>query len=409
MKAAIPHTPGGQGVESRLVDIAEALEVLDSVNPLRVAGRVTEVTGLGEVAGISPDAVVIPGGRLLSLRVGEGVLGRVLNGLGEPMDGRGPLAGPSEDWPIDRAAPDPLTRKRIRTPLPLGLRAIDAFLTVGEGQRVGLFAGSGAGKSVLLGQIARNTEAEVNVICLVGERGREVAEFVDDALGKDGRARSVVICATSDCPSLVRLKSAFVATAIAEWFRNRGKRVLLMMDSLTRFARAQREIGLAAGELPTRHGYPPSVFAMLPRLLERAGNGERGSITALYTVLVAGGDMEEPIADEVRALLDGHIVLSGTLGQRNHWPAIDVLASLSRVMAFVADPSHRQAAAQVRELLAAYEQKRDLIELGAYQSGSDCRTDRAIAKMAAIASFLRQGMHEESPFEETRKRLLTLL
>jgi type III secretion protein N (ATPase) len=450
---------GGQGGEPRLVDIAEALEVLDQVNPLRVAGRVTEVTGLvvraevpgvrvgevvyidvealpgkagqpssrlqaevvgfrgdevvlmplGEVAGISPDAVVSPSGRLLSLRVGEGVLGRVLNGLGEPMDGGGPLAGPSEDWAIDRAAPDPLARRRIRTPLPLGVRAIDAFLTVGEGQRVGLFAGAGAGKSMLLGQIARNTEAEVNVICLLGERGREVAEFVDDALGKDGKARSVVVCATSDSPSLVRLKSAFVATAIAEWFRNRGKRVLLVMDSLTRFARAQREIGLAVGELPTRQGYPPSVFALLPRLLERTGNAERGSITALYTVLVAGSDMEEPIADEVRALLDGHIVLSRALGQHNHWPAIDVLSSLSRVMGSVAEPTHRQAAAQVRELLAAYEQKRDMIELGAYQAGSDSRTDRAMAKMAAITSFLRQGTHEISSFEDTRKRLLTLL
>jgi type III secretion protein N (ATPase) len=310
-----------------------------------------------------------------------------------------------------------LLRQRIRQPLALGVRAIDALLTVGEGQRIGLFAGSGVGKSLLLGQIARNTDADVNVICLVGERGREVGEFLEDALGTAGRARSVVVCATSDVPSLVRLKSAFVATAIAEWFRTRGKRVLLMMDSLTRFARAQREVGLAAGEPPARHGFPPSVFALLPRLLERTGNsgggkggkdGKDGSITALYTVLVAGGDMDEPIADETRGILDGHIVLSRALGERNHWPAIDVLASLSRVMEFVADGEHRQAAARVRELLAAYEQKRELILLGAYKSGTDPRIDKAIAKNEAIAMFLRQGLHEAAPFDETRKRLLAL-
>jgi type III secretion protein N (ATPase) len=274
---------------------------------------------------------------------------------------------------------------------------------------MGVFSGSGVGKSLLLGQIARNTDAEVNVICLVGERGREVAEFLEDALGPEGRARSVVVCATSDAPSLVRLKSAFVATAIAEWFRDRGKRVLLMMDSLTRFARAQREVGLAAGEPPARHGFPPSVFALLPRLLERAGNAQGGSITALYTVLVAGGDMDEPIADEARGILDGHIVLSRALCERNHWPAIDVLASLSRVMEFVADKEHRQAAARVREILATYEQNRDLIALGAYKSGSDPRIDRAIAKHDAITMFLRQGLHESVHPEETRKRLLALV
>jgi type III secretion protein N (ATPase) len=325
------------------------------------------------------------------------------------MDGGGHLAGATEEWPVDRPAPDPLLRPRIRLPLALGVRAIDAFLTVGEGQRVGVFAGSGVGKSLLLGQIARNSDAEVNVICLVGERGREVAEFLEDALGPEGRARSVVVCATSDAPSLVRLKSAFVATAIAEWFRDRGKRVLLMMDSLTRFARAQREVGLAAGEPPARHGFPPSVFALLPRLLERAGNAQGGSITALYTVLVAGGDMDEPIADEARGILDGHIVLSRAICERNHWPAIDVLASLSRVMEFVADKEHRQAAARVREILATYEQNRDLIALGAYKLGSDPRIDRAIAKHDAITTFLRQGLHETAQPEETRKRLLALV
>ena len=451
--------PDGDG-EPVLVEISEALQALDQVNPLRIAGRVAEVTGLvvratipgvrvgemvtidvdalpgvvggqaatrlqaevvgfrgdevvlmplGPVAGIGPDSVVSPTGRSLTIRVGEGLLGRVLSGLGEPMDGAGPIAGKTEEWPVDRPAPDPLLRQRIRRPLALGVRAIDALLTVGEGQRVGLFAGSGVGKSLLLGQVARNTDADVNVICLVGERGREVAEFLEDALGSEGRARSVVVCATSDVPSLVRLKSAFVATAIAEWFRDRGKRVLLMMDSLTRFARAQREVGLAAGEPPARHGFPPSVFALLPRLLERTGNSRIGSITALYTVLVAGGDMDEPIADEARGILDGHIVLSRALCERNHWPAIDVLASLSRVMEFVADGEHRQAAARVREHLAAYEQKRDLILLGAYKSGSDPRIDEAIAKNETIAAFLRQGLNEAAKFEETRKRLLALL
>jgi type III secretion protein N (ATPase) len=433
------------------VDLGEALRALDEVNPLRLAGRVTEVTGLvlravipgvrvgelvhidlaggqrvraeivgfrgdevvllplGDTAGIGPDAVVSPTGRPLSITVGEGLLGRVLGGLGEPIDGGGPIASGGEEWAVDRAAPDPLTRRRVEKPLALGVRAIDAFLTVGEGQRVGLFAGAGAGKSLLLGQIARNTEADVNVICLVGERGREVREFLEDALGPKGRARSVVVCATSDAPALVRLKSTFVATAIAEWFRERGKRVLFMMDSLTRLARAQREVGLAAGEPPARQGYPPSVFALLPKLLERTGNSARGSITALYAVLVAGGDMEEPIADEARGILDGHIVLSRELGARNHWPAIDILPSLSRVMSLVADPEHQRAAGRARQVLAAYERHRDLIALGAYRPGSDIRTDEAIDKIDAVEAFLRQGPKETAAFDETRQRLLTLV
>jgi type III secretion protein N (ATPase) len=438
-----------------LVELGDALRALDEVNPRRLAGRVTEVTGLlvracipgvrvgelvyldvealpghdhtrlqaevvgfrgdevvlmplGDVAGIGPDAVVSPTGRPLSLQVGPGLLGRVLDGLGSPMDGLGPLQGPTEEWAVERPAPDPLRRRRVSQPLALGVRALDAFVTVGEGQRLGLFAGSGVGKSTLLGQIARNTEADVNVICLVGERGREVTEFLEDALGERGRARSVVVCATSDAPCLVRLKSALVATAVAEWFRAQGKRVLLMMDSLTRVARAQREVGLAAGEPPTRQGFPPSVFALLPRLLERTGNDAQGSITALYAVLVAGGDMDEPIADEARAILDGHVVLSRALCERNHWPAIDVLPSLSRVMNAVVDEAHRGAAGRVRELLASYEQKRDLIALGAYKPGSDARTDRAIAAIDTITVFLRQGIHEVSSFEETRRRLLSL-
>jgi ATP synthase in type III secretion protein N len=439
--------------EPASIEMAEAMRALERANPLRLAGRVTEVVGLvvratvpgghvgdlvtldtglpgephlqaevvgfrgeeavlmplGPLTGIGPDAVANPSGRRLSVKLGEGLLGRVLDGLGRPIDGAGPVLGKVEEWPVERSAPDPLSRRRIRRPLALGVRAVDAFLTVGEGQRVGLFAGSGVGKSLLLGQLARHAEADVNVICLVGERGREVGEFLDDALGPEGRARSIVVCATSDAPCLVRLKSALVATSIAEWFRERGKRVLFLMDSLTRFARAQREVGLAAGELPVRQGYPPSVFAMLPQLLERTGNSARGSITAIYTVLVAGGDMEEPIADEARAVLDGHIVLSRALCERNHWPAIDVPASLSRVMGLVADPEHQAAAARVRELIASYEEKRDLVSIGAYQAGSDPRVDLALAKIDAIEGFLRQGLRESSPMAETRRRLLALL
>jgi ATP synthase in type III secretion protein N len=286
---------------------------------------------------------------------------------------------------------------------------LDALMTVGEGQRVGVFAGSGVGKSTLMGQIARQSEADVSVIALVGERGREVVEFLDESLGPAGRARSVVVCATSDAPSLVRLKAAFVATAIAEFFRERGRRVLFMLDSVTRVARAQREVGLAAGEPPARQGYPPSVFALLPRLLERTGNSAAGSITALYTVLVAGGDMEEPIADEVRGILDGHVVLSRDVAARNHWPAVDVLPSLSRLMTAVADAGHRAAAARLRELLAAYERHRDLIALGAYQRGADATTDRAIATMDAINDFLRQRTDEIAPFDDTKRRLLDLV
>jgi len=277
----------------------------------------------------------------------------------------------------------------------------------GRGQRIGIFAGSGVGKSTLLGQVTRGTDADVLVIALVGERGREVREFVDSALGV-GLARSVVVAATSDAPALVRLRAAASATAIAEWFREQGARVLLLMDSVTRVARAQREVGLAAGEPPARQGYPPSVFALLPRLLERTGAAARGTITAIYTVLVAGGDLDEPIADEVRAILDGHIVLSRTLAERNHWPAIDVLASLSRVMPAVAAPEHRAAAGHLRELLAAYEQRRDLIVLGAYQAGSDPRTDAAIAAQGAIEDFLRQPADHAETLPDTLAALAAL-
>jgi type III secretion protein N (ATPase) len=436
-----------------LLDVGRAIERLERAAPRREAGRVVEVTGLvvratvpgirvgelcwieppageeggtrleaevvgfrgdeavlmplGELAGIGPDALVTTTGRPLSIGVAPGLLGRVLDGLGRPADGLGPIEG-AVPWAVERPAPDPLRRRRITRPLPLGVRAIDALLTVGEGQRLGLFAGSGVGKSTLMGQIARQTEADVNVIALVGERGREVAEFLETQLGPEGRARSVVVCATSDAPSLVRLRSAFVATAIAEWFRAQGKRVLFMLDSLTRVARAQREVGLAAGEPPARQGYPPSVFALLPRLLERTGTDDRGSITALYTVLVAGGDMDEPIADEVRGILDGHVVLSRELAARGHWPAIDVLESLSRLMTTVAEAPHRAAAARLREWLAAHERHRDLIVMGAYERGSDAATDSAIERWDALTAFLRQTTDEAAPFAETRRRLLDL-
>ena len=434
------------------IDLRQALARLEGASPRRESGRVTEVTGLviralvpglrvgelveiesprgdaatlqaevvgfrgdeavlmplGEPAGIGADSLVTPTGRPFEIGASDRLLGRVLDGLGRPMDGGGPIAG-AVPFAVDRPAPEPLSRRRVTRPLPLGVRVLDALLTVGEGQRVGLFAGSGVGKSTLMGQIARQTEADVAVIALVGERGRELVDFLDESLGAAGRARSVVVCATSDAPSLVRLKAAFVATAVAEYFRDQGRRVLFMLDSVTRVARAQREVGLAAGEPPARQGYPPSVFALLPRLLERTGTSARGSITALYTVLVAGGDMEEPIADEVRGILDGHVILSRDIAARNQWPAVDVLPSLSRLMSAVAAPEHRAAAGRLRELLAAYERQRDLILLGAYQRGSDPVTDEAIARMGRINAFLGQLTDEAAPFEETVAQLRALV
>jgi len=360
---------------------------------------------LGTVDGIGNDAEVESTLAPFSVRVGLGLKGRVLDGLGHPIDGGPPLTDGFEDWSIDRAPPHPLMRQRIEEPLPTGVRAIDGLLTFAKGQRIGLFAGSGVGKSTLLGQIARGALADVNVICLIGERGREVRDFIEDVLGEEGLKRSVVVCATSDAPSLVRLKSAFVATAIAEWFRDRGANVFLMMDSVTRFARAQREVGLAAGEAPARQGYPPSVFAMLPRLLERAGAGEVGTITALYTVLVAGGDMDEPIADEVRGILDGHIILNRKIASRNHWPAIDVLASLSRVMRAVVSKSHTEYAGRLREIYATYEAHRDLITLGAYEYGTDEKVDLSIDLIPEIDAVLRQDLDEWTSLEETVSRL----
>ncbi|MDY0005007.1 MAG: FliI/YscN family ATPase, partial [Polyangia bacterium] len=355
---------------------------------------------LGPLEDAGPDCLVVPTGRPLDLSVSKALLGRVLDGLGQPMDG-GPPLPQGERWAVDRPAPDPMTRARIARPLALGIRALDGLCTVGEGQRLGLFSGAGVGKSTLLGQIARAAEADVSVVCLVGERGREVREFLEESLGPRGLERSVAVVATSEQPALVRLRSAFVATAIAEWFRDRGQRVLLLMDSVTRFARAQREVGLAAGEPPARQGYPPSVFALLPRLLERAGAGARGSITAIYTVLVAGGDLEEPIADEVRGILDGHVVLSRALAEAGHFPAVDPLASLSRVMPAVTSEPHRRDASRLRALLAAFADKRDLVALGAYQRGADKTLDQYLDRREAIEGFLRQGPSEKTPLGDT--------
>lgn len=384
-----------------------------SAIPAEVVGfrdRAVFLMALGELTGIGFDCEVRPTGMVPSVCVGQALLGRVLDGLGQPLDDGPDLARiASATYPVYAPPPQPLARRRIGRPMAVGVRAIDATLTLGEGQRVGIFAAAGGGKSTLLGMLARRTEADVNVIALVGERGREVRDFLEESLGAEGLARSVVVVATSDQPSLVRLKSAYVATAIAESFRDRGQRVLLMMDSLTRFARAQREVGLAIGEPPARSGFPPSVFAVLPRLLERAGNSDHGSITAIYTVLVEGDDLTEPVADEVRSILDGHVILSRELAARSHYPAIDVLRSASRLMSAVAEPSHRAAAGRLRELMAAYEQHRDLIAIGAYQAGSDSQVDEAVALMPRIDSFLRQGCDEGADFAATVTQLSQLV
>ncbi|MGO0121700.1 flagellar protein export ATPase FliI [Desulfothermobacter acidiphilus] len=366
-----------------------------------VAGFREEVVLLmpfGELAGVRPGCRVYPRRRSFTVRVGEHLLGRVLNGLGEPIDGK-PLPS-GAPLPVNNRPPSPLARRRIEEVFATGVRAIDAFITCGRGQRIGIFAGSGVGKSTLLGMIARFGSADVNVIALVGERGREVLEFIEKDLGEEGLAKSVVVVATSDEPALLRLRAAFVATTIAEYFRDTGRHVLLLMDSLTRFAFAQREVGLAVGEPPTTRGYTPSVFALLPRLLERAGNAARGSITGFYTVLVEGDDLNEPVTDAARSILDGHIVLSRELAQANHYPAIDILASVSRLMNSVVAPEHRERADYLRSLLAAYRQAEDLINIGAYVAGSNPTVDRAITVYPALNAFLRQKPEEYCSFSE---------
>lgn len=359
---------------------------------------------LGEMHGIGPGSTVRATGSLLKVPVGEGLLGRVLDGLGNPIDGKGPIIS-STAYPVAGSVPHPLGRIPISQPLETGVRAIDGFLTVGKGQRIGIFAGSGVGKSTTMGMIARHARANVSVIALIGERGREVQEFIQRDLGPDGLARSVVVVSTSDQPALLRLKGAWSATAIAEYFRDQGQDVTFMMDSVTRFAMAQREIGLAIGEPPAMKGYTPSVFALLPKLMERTGAGEYGTITGFYTVLVEGDDLTEPITDAVRSILDGHIVLSRELATQNHYPAIDVLDSVSRVMPAITDKPHRVAASQLRDLLATYHKASDLINIGAYAHGSNPAIDRAIALMPSILDFLRQGAHEPTPYDKTLHQL----
>ncbi len=361
---------------------------------------------LGDMLGIGPGTRVRPTGKLLQVKVSEKMLGRILDGLGNPIDGGPPLAG--EERPVYASPPEPLKRKRIKEPLPTGIRAIDGLLTCGKGQRIGIFAGSGVGKSVLLGMIARYSKADVNVIGLIGERGREVREFIEKDLG-EGLKKSVVVVATSDQPALVRIKAPFVATAIAEYFRDMGKDVVLMMDSVTRIAMAQREVGLAAGEPPTTKGYTPSVFAMLPKLLERAGMSSNGSITGFYTILVEGDDLSEPIADAVRAILDGHIVLSRKLANQGHYPAIDILQSVSRSMIDVVSKEHMELARKIRDLLATYRENEDMILIGAYKKGQNPKVDIAIEKKEKIDKFLKQDIEEQEEFETTISKMKELV
>ena len=360
------------------------------------------LTALGQMTGLSVQTEVIPSRRVHMVGVGESLLGRVLDGLGRPIDSdeKGPLL-PEKYYPVYADPPNPLERRIISKPISLGVKTLDSMLTCGEGQRMGIFAAAGGGKSTLLAQIVRNTEADVTVLALIGERGREVREFIEKDLGPEGLAKSVVVCSTSDRSAMERLKAAYVATSIAEYFRDKGKKVLLLMDSVTRFARAQREIGLAAGEPPTRRGFPPSVFSELPKLMERAGNSAKGSITALYTVLVEGDDMTEPVADETRSILDGHIILSRKLAQKNHYPAIDVLQSVSRCQNAIIDAEHKKNAAKLRTLLAKYAEVELLLKIGEYRKGADRDTDEAIEKNDAVNSFLKQGLTERPTYDET--------
>ena len=425
---------------------------LNAVAPIRANGRVKKVVGLvieasgpasqigcvcdiateggtgtvsAEVLGFKEDSVLLmpledirsigPGCKVVARKetahvgVGQALLGRVIDGLGNPIDGKGPIEV-DDQYPIYANPMNPLLRNRIQQPLDLGIRAINGLLTVGCGQRMGIFAGSGVGKSVLLGMIAQRTSAEVNVIALIGERGRELNEFLQKDLGEEGLKKSVVVVATSDHLPLVRLRGGFIATAIAEYFRDQGNHVNLMMDSVTRLAMAQREIGLSLGEPPTTKGYTPSVFSLLPKLLERAGtSSHRGTITGLYTVLVEGDDMNEPIADAARSILDGHIVLTRELANQNHYPAIDILRSISRVMEDITDLDHKHQAGRIKELLATYRKAEDLINIGAYAAGSNPNIDRAIEMIEPINRFLRQGIHETATFEDSIETLKSMM
>ena len=427
-------------------------EIVESVTPIRANGRIKKVVGLvieasgpaaqigcvcdiatetggrcvsAEVLGFREDSVLLmpledlrslgPGCKVVAknerahIGVGKAMLGRVIDGLGNPIDGRGPI-DMEDEYPIYANPVNPLLRKRISKPLDLGIRAINGLLTVGCGQRMGIFAGSGVGKSVLMGMIARRTSADVNVIALIGERGRELNDFIQRDLGEEGLKKSVVVVATSDHLPLVRLRGGFIATAIAEYFRDRGNHVNLMMDSVTRLAMAQREIGLSLGEPPTTKGYTPSVFSLLPKLLERAGtSSHRGTITGLYTVLVEGDDMNEPIADAARSILDGHIVLTRDLANQNHYPAIDILKSISRVMEDITDLDHKLHAGRVKEVLATYRKAEDLINIGAYAAGSNSKIDFAIKMIDPINAYLKQGINEKASFEDSLETLKSML
>jgi type III secretion protein N (ATPase) len=364
---------------------------------------------LGEMKGVGPSSEVIPTHMPLHIKVGPQLLGRVLNGMGEPIDvnTKGPLEL-SESYPVIQDPPDPLKRRRISEPISVGIRVIDGALTTGLGQRVGIFAAAGGGKSTLLGMIARNAVADVNVISLIGERGRELRDFIEKDLGPEGLKRSVLVISTSDQASQLRLNAAYVGTAIAEYFRDQGKSVILMMDSVTRFARALREVGLAAGEPPARAGYTPSVFSTLPKLLERSGNSDIGSITAFYTILVAGDDMNEPVADEVRSILDGHIILSAELAHKYHYPAVDVLASASRVMQSIVPKEHLQLVGKLKEVLANYKKNELLIKIGEYKRGADKAGDFAIDHIDKVNNFLKQGVDEKCSWNETLQLLRTV-
>jgi len=395
-----------RGVPARVGDIV----LINGNRPAEVValqGELATCLPMGPMTGIGAGDRVLATGRSMSIAVGEELLGRVLDGLGRPLDGSRLPAGLARVG-VDATPPDAMTRRRVDTPLPLGVRAIDTLTPVGRGQRMGIFAGSGVGKSSLLSMITRGTQADVTVLALIGERGREVREFLEDDLGPEGLKNAVVVVATSDQPPMVRMRAAFVATRIAEWFRETGREVLLMMDSLTRLAMAQREIGLSAGEPPTTRGYPPSVFAMLPQLLERAGGSAVGSITGLYTVLVEGDDHNEPIADSARSILDGHISLDRKLANAGHFPSIDVLSSVSRVAGAVTTPEQRQLMREARKLIDARRDVKELVEIGAYVAGTNPDADRALALWPSIAGFLQQDLHDLSPADESWTHLAGL-
>jgi len=422
------------------------LNVIENSDTIRVNGRVTQVVGLlveatgpqiavGEVcnvitpqgalpcevvgfrrssvllmplintAGIRQGSEVIPLGSPLTAPAGNSLLGRLIDGLGRPIDDKGALDAAVERVPISREPPSPFSRRRISAPMETGIRVIDGLFTMGRGQRMGIFAGSGVGKSTLMGMICRSSSADVNVIALIGERGREVREFIEKDLGPEGLKKSIVVVATSDQPALVRVKAAFTATAVAEYFRDRGKDVMLMMDSVTRFALSQREIGLAVGEPPTTRGYTPSVFSLLPKLLERAGTAHTGSITAIYTVLVEGGDMDEPVADAVRGILDGHIILSRDLAHQNIYPAIDILGSISRLMPDIVPKRQYEIAGKVKDLYSTHHQAADLIAIGAYKPGTNPKIDDAVNRMPRIQEFIKQGIKDVVSFEQAVKQL----